>query len=241
VAFVWLATGLGLLHPYYRTVGEQALAPLGLPPWVMAATCVGEVALGLRVALGRAATWLTALQAAMIAVFTALLTVTQPVLWLHPFGLLSKNVPLLAMIAAAWRVERRGWDAVARWALLCGLAAYWVADGAAALALYGLAPAELNDLQNRFGFPAPPALRVAGALGAASGVTLLLLRGWARQALLACQMLVLAAVPAAMTWFDPLLWFHPFGPLTKNVALLVATGVVLRRAAVGKMTRGETP
>jgi hypothetical protein len=30
-AFVWLTTGLAILHPYYREVGHHYLARLGLP------------------------------------------------------------------------------------------------------------------------------------------------------------------------------------------------------------------
>src|SRR4051794_33333724 len=62
VAFVWLWTGLAVLHPYYRIWGEYYLAPLGLPPWIMWATCAGEVALALWVALRKSVTWLSALQ-----------------------------------------------------------------------------------------------------------------------------------------------------------------------------------
>src|SRR5262245_19116038 len=35
LAFIWLATGLGVLHLYYRGVGETYLHRLGLPAWTM--------------------------------------------------------------------------------------------------------------------------------------------------------------------------------------------------------------
>src|SRR6516165_2072389 len=73
VGFVWLATGVAVLHPWYRARGSEYLARLGLPDWVMYGTCAFEVVLGLRVALGRASTWLTVLQAAMIVTFTIIL------------------------------------------------------------------------------------------------------------------------------------------------------------------------
>ena len=78
VAFIWLATGLAVLHPHYRAQGVKYLEPLGLPPWVMLAACIGEVLLGLRVLFGRAATWLVLVQAAAIVAFTVILGVTQP-------------------------------------------------------------------------------------------------------------------------------------------------------------------
>ena len=43
VAFVWLATGLAVLHPSYRDLGRHYLAPLGLPDAVMYAACAAEV------------------------------------------------------------------------------------------------------------------------------------------------------------------------------------------------------
>src|SRR5437867_3574403 len=97
-AFVWLTTGLAVLHPYYREVGHQYLDRLGLPDGLMFATCAAEVLLGLRVALGRATTAVTAVQAALVAGFTAILAVLDPALLVHPDGVLTKNLPLLATI-----------------------------------------------------------------------------------------------------------------------------------------------
>ncbi len=142
LAFVWLATGAAVLHPYYRKLGAESLAPLGLPPWVMVATCVGEIVLGLRVLLKRMDGWRAAQQAELILGFSAILTATQPELWLHPLGPLTKNLPLLAVVAVLWRVDRRGWDRVGEWTLRGGMAVIWLGDGVAAQFLYGLTPPE---------------------------------------------------------------------------------------------------
>jgi hypothetical protein len=235
IAFVWLATGMGVLHPYYRRIGEEALAPLGLPAWVMVATCLGEIALGLRVALVRSETWLTALQIAAIAAFTAILSVTQPGLWLQPLGVLSKNLPLLAILAAAWMIERRGWDHRGEWILRFGLAAAWIADGLAAQTLYGDTKADMSELHRFIHEQRPTVVRAVGAIAAASGLGLVILRGESLRVLLVCQLMVLIAVPIGATFLDPLLWFHPFGPLTKNVPLIAATWVLLRRRAGDRM------
>ena len=70
VAFLWLATGLGVFHQHYREVGHDYLERLHLADEIMYATCVAEIALALRVAFGRPATWITVLQIALIIGFT---------------------------------------------------------------------------------------------------------------------------------------------------------------------------
>ncbi len=228
LAFVWLATGLGVLHPYYRQLGAAFLSPLGLPPWVMVVTCAGETLLGLRVLLGRMDGWLALLQGVLILGFSAILTATHPELWLHPLGLLTKNLPLLAVIVVLWRLDRRGWDALGEWTLLGGMAVIWLTDGLAALFLYGLPLPELARLQAFVPFDAATGLRLLGALSMSSGVAVLALRGRLRRIVLLIQIAILAAVPLIATFADPLLWVHPFGPLTKNAPLLVGTWIAFR-------------
>ena len=40
-------------------------------------------------------------------------------------------------------------------------------------------------------------------------------------------MLGLAGVCVVVTRYDPALWLHPFGPVTKNVPVLIGTGIPL--------------
>src|SRR5262249_42513628 len=120
VAFIWLATGLGVLHPYYRELGAIYLRPLGLPSWVMWATCAGELLLGLCVLFKNAASWLVLLQVATISAFTLILSFTHPELWWDPFGVLGKNLPLLALIGTTWLLEREGWTPRTQWLLRVG-------------------------------------------------------------------------------------------------------------------------
>src|SRR6516165_4454165 len=84
VAFVWLATGILVIIPYYQSIGSGYLDRLGLPHWVMIATCLVEIALGLRVALGRSATWLMVVQVGMIVAFSAILAVLEPMMLVSP-------------------------------------------------------------------------------------------------------------------------------------------------------------
>lgn len=197
VAFVWLWTGLAIFHPYYRELGAAYLAPLGLPPEVMYVTCAAEVLLGLRVAFGRAATWVTLLQIVVIAGFTAILSVTQPRLWLDPMGVLTKNLPLVVMLGTAWLLEREGWSRRAESLLRYGLALFWLLAGV--LFFAGTGRPHWSVPQIALGLLT--FINAGGLAVSLVGVAALLVQG-------------------SIT--SPLLWFHPFGPLTKDVAIGVA-------------------
>jgi hypothetical protein len=60
------------------------------------------------------------------------------------------------------------------------------------------------------------------------GVGALLLRGGPRRVVVGCQLAGLVAMPLLASVYEPLLWAHPFGPLTKNVSILLGTWLVLR-------------
>ncbi len=229
-AFVWLATGLGVLHPAYRAEGLPHLDALGLSPWVMFVTCAGEVVLGLRVLLGPASGWVTALQTGLIATFTVILGVEDPRLLVHPFGVLSKNVPLVAVIVAAWLLEREGWTPRASWLLRGGLAFIWVWEGLIANFLFQ--DEALLEVVRAAPLPAGDVgllLTVGGIGEALGGVAILVLRGRLLWWLLALQAVGLLVICVLVTNYDPMQWLGPFGPLTKNIPLLAATLVLLRR------------
>ena len=74
---------------------------------------------------------------------------------------------------------------------------------------------------------APTFLMLLGLAQVASGVLALVLRGrWLRWLLLA-QVGALVVLPLLVSWQDPLLWFHPFGPMTKNFPISAGSHEVL--------------
>jgi hypothetical protein len=234
VAFVWLATGVLVLHPAYRAIGAEWLGRVNAPTWLMPLTCVFEVALAARVALGPMSSWLAALQIGMIATFTVILAVADPMLLVSPFGMLTKNIPIVACVAAAWLVEREGWTARALWTLRAGVAAIWLTEGLFPKMLFQQ-PVELAIAARCFPFASPSlVLHCIGAAQIAGGLLALALpmRGRAGRllgALLAAQAASLVVLALVMTWLDPLSWVHPFGPLTKNMPIFVGTLVARRR------------
>ena len=230
VAFVWLATGVLWVHPEYRAVGGGYLARLGLPLALMPATCLFEVGLAFVVAFGPTSRVVTALQVGMIAGFTAILGALEPMLLVSPFGMLTKNLPIVACVSAAFLIEREGFTPRARRLLRVGMAVIWLTEG--------LFPKVLFQQQVELAIAAslhlsrvtPSTILTAlGLVQIASGVLALTLSGRWLRAVLAAQVGALVALMIVMTWLDPVLWAHPFGPLTKNAPILIGTLVVRRR------------
>lgn len=50
--------------------------------------------------------WLYRAQLALITVYTLVISVRLPEYWLHPFGPVLKNIPIIAMIIALHELER---------------------------------------------------------------------------------------------------------------------------------------
>lgn len=232
VAFVWLATGVLVLHPLYRAVGAGYLGRLGLPVWLMPLTCAFEVVLGLVVLFGRAWSWLTLLQLSMVATFSVILAVGEPRLLVSPFGMLTKNLPILACVAVAWLVEREGFTRRTQWLLRAGVASVWITEGLFPKILFQQREELWITEQTGLAFGRPALLLgIIGALQLASGVLALLLGGRSLRWVLGAQLAGLVLLPLVVSWFVPWLWFHPFGPYTKNAAAFCGTLVVFLRCS----------
>jgi hypothetical protein len=242
IAFIWLATGLGVFHPFYREVGRDYLNRLGLPEWLMYAACGMEVLLALVVLLMPLRRWLSITQVALIGCYTVLLACVEPALLVNPFGVLSKNLPLIALILAAQFVESEVWSARAVWTLRAGMAFIWIWEG-----LFPCVFFQDETLSNVLAFTKLSSdqlhvlLIVMGLAQAASGVAALLLRGQLLRMLLAFQLVGLIVITVLVTKYNPLLWWHPFGPVTKNVPLILGTALawwLSAHPAASPRTRG---
>ncbi len=232
VAFLWLATALAVIHPYYREVGAEYLARIGLPWWVMLPTCALEFALGVRILAAPVGGLLTAFQFVMVATFTIILAVAEPGLLVHPFGMLSKNLPFLGLLATVCLVEREGWTPRAKWVLRGGMAVVWFTEGLIPKVLFQQ-PMELAVVANSGLVPFDPGLFLGGLglLQVASGIAALTLSGRLLGFVLLCQAGAVILLPALVSAQDMLLWVHPFGPMTKNVPIFVGTVVAYLRCS----------
>lgn len=111
VALVWIVTGLLSfgLYPVQDSLG--LLRQFGVSgAWAMPllyGAALLDLLLGLAVLVWPRRRALWALQAASMLGYTALLTWRLPAFWLHPFGPLLKNLPLLAAIGLLWTFEEK--------------------------------------------------------------------------------------------------------------------------------------
>lgn len=114
VALLWIWTGLVSLGLYPKAGSLALLVSVGvtgtLAEWALYAGAVLDLALGIAVLAvrGAARRWVWAAQLATMAAYTAILSFAAPHWWLHPFGPLSKNLPVAALIGVLWSLEPPG-------------------------------------------------------------------------------------------------------------------------------------
>jgi nucleoside-diphosphate-sugar epimerase len=89
----------------------ELLARVGVPgalaPARLYAAAVMDLAIGIATWLLKRRRFVWLAQAAVIIVYTAIISVSMPEFWLHPFGPLLKNLPMLAAILVLYQLERR--------------------------------------------------------------------------------------------------------------------------------------
>jgi hypothetical protein len=108
IAFVWLVTGI--VSAFVSSAeGFRLLAQIGitgpLANVALYGTAYFEIALGLATALGWRLRLLGTIQIVLMLGFTAILTWGIPEMWLHPFGPLTKNIPLLVATLVMMALE----------------------------------------------------------------------------------------------------------------------------------------
>lgn len=111
IAAVWIVTGIVSLGLYPKEESLALLARTGVPeslgPLFLYSAAALDLVLGLATLLMRNRRYLWIAQIVLILVYTAIITVRLPEFWLHPYGPLLKNLPMLAAIYLLMRLERR--------------------------------------------------------------------------------------------------------------------------------------
>jgi uncharacterized membrane protein YphA (DoxX/SURF4 family) len=111
LGFIWVYEGLvpKLLVPLSdmekAVVAASGLVPNGVVEPFLYVLGALEILLGVLVLARRWPRTLCVLQAAIVAAFTMVIPFTATAMLAHPFGLLSKNIPILGAIVALWFLE----------------------------------------------------------------------------------------------------------------------------------------
>jgi uncharacterized protein YbjT (DUF2867 family) len=99
IALVWLVSGIVSLGVYPRDQSYALLNRVGLTgAWASAAlygAAALDLAIGIAILVMRRRRWLWLAQIVLIVAYSAIIAWALPQFWLHPFGPLIKNVPML--------------------------------------------------------------------------------------------------------------------------------------------------
>lgn len=107
IALLWLWTAYASWFGWPHAQSLDWLAQCGLPDaWgepVLLAASLLDAAIGMTVLIARRA-WIWPPQMALVLGYTTIMSLHLPQFWMHPFGPLSKNLPLLALMFVMWRL-----------------------------------------------------------------------------------------------------------------------------------------
>jgi hypothetical protein len=114
LAFVWVWTAVASLWLYSREASYELLARTGVPAALQPLFLYGAIALdfafGIATLALRGQRMLWAGQMILIGLYTIIITVRLPEFWSHPYGPLSKNLPMLAMLCMLYVLEEKRWN-----------------------------------------------------------------------------------------------------------------------------------
>lgn len=100
VSFIWLWSGISSLISWQKSVDlmkDIGVSENSAPYFIYAGTTV-DILLGILIFYKRIRSKIMLLQIGIILGYTLILSLLAPHHWLHPFGPVSKNIPLLALI-----------------------------------------------------------------------------------------------------------------------------------------------
>jgi uncharacterized protein YbjT (DUF2867 family) len=108
LAMLWLWTAYVSWFAWPHGDSLAWLAACGVPPSMrepmLAGASVLDAAIGCAL-LFKPWRWLWPAQVALVGGYSAIMSVCLPGFWLHPFGPLSKNLPILALLLLLWRLH----------------------------------------------------------------------------------------------------------------------------------------
>jgi uncharacterized protein YbjT (DUF2867 family)/uncharacterized membrane protein YphA (DoxX/SURF4 family) len=114
LAAVWIVTGVLSFGVYPVADSHALLARVGLTGLFASVALYGaatlDLALGIATLLGRGRPWVWWSQIVLMLGYMVLITWALPEFWLHPFGPILKNLPMLAVVALLLALEKPRWN-----------------------------------------------------------------------------------------------------------------------------------
>jgi hypothetical protein len=114
MATLWIASGVVSLWFYPRADALGLLEAVGMPaalrPALLYLAAGADMLLGIGCLFLARKPWVWMLQIALVLAYTAILTLRLPQFWAHPFGPLTKNVPILALLVLSYIRARDRWN-----------------------------------------------------------------------------------------------------------------------------------
>lgn len=109
MAFLWLLTAYASWFGWPHDESLSWLAQCGLPQaWagpVLLAASLFDASIGVALLFTRQS-WIWPAQMTLVLGYTAIMSACLPQFWMHPFGPLSKNLPVLMLMFMMWRLSR---------------------------------------------------------------------------------------------------------------------------------------
>lgn len=109
IVLVWIATAIVSFGLYPVAQSYELLARTGIPPELQPLMLYGaatfDLLLGLGIAFLPRRRWLWRAQLALIGFYTVVIAIKLPEFLLHPYGPLTKNLPMLASIWLLYELE----------------------------------------------------------------------------------------------------------------------------------------
>ena len=114
IALVWIWSGVVSLGLYPREESLQLLARVGVPaalaPLMLYGAAALDLMLGVATLAMRRRQWLWLTQIGLILAYSIIVTLKLPEFWLHPYGPILKNLPMLAVLYALYVLEKPQWN-----------------------------------------------------------------------------------------------------------------------------------
>jgi hypothetical protein len=109
IAAVWIMTAIVSFGLYPRAASYELLARTGIPealrPLMLYGAASFDLLLGLGIVFVKRRRWLWLAQLALIGFYTVVIAIRLPEFLLHPYGPLTKNLPMLAAIWLLYQLE----------------------------------------------------------------------------------------------------------------------------------------